>query len=185
MQDELVVRAQHGDVEAFSSLTAGRMPELYGIARLILRDEDRAADAVQDALVRAWLDLRGIRDPSRFDAWLRRLLIRACYRAAGRYRRRMRVELELSPVIQPAVRDHTGDLALAEQLEKGFRHLSTDHRTVLVLVYYVGLTMAEAAEIIGVPLGTVQSRLSRATRAMRAALEADERAAEFAAGAVR
>ena len=180
-----MVRAQHGDVEAFSLLTAGRMPQLFGIARLILRDDERAADAVQDALLRAWLDLRGIRDPSRFDAWLHRLLVRACYHAARGYRRRMQVEVELSPSLEPVAAGGVRDIGLAEQLEKGFRQLSTDHRTVLVLTHYVGLTMAETAEIIGVPLGTVQSRLNRATRSMRAAIEADDRRGELAAGAAR
>ena len=79
----------------------------------------------------------------------------------------MQVEVELSPSLEPVARDQLGDLALAEQLDKGFRQLSTDHRTVLVLTHYVGLTMAETAEVIGVPLGTVQSRLNRAVRAMR------------------
>ena len=86
MQHDLVVQAQRGDVEAFSALTAGRTNRLYAAARLILRDDEQAADAVQDALLQAWLDLRSLRDPDRFDAWLRRLLVRACYRAAKRRR---------------------------------------------------------------------------------------------------
>ena len=86
MQRELVIRAQGGDVEAFSTLTAGRSGRLLAAARLILRQDDRAADAVQDALLQAWIDLRSLRDPDRFDAWLHRLLVRACYRAAGRHR---------------------------------------------------------------------------------------------------
>ena len=88
MQQDLVVRAQGGDLDAFSELTAGRTGRLYAAARLILRDDERAADAVQDALLQAWLDLRGLRDPERFDAWLHRLLVRACYRAAKRHRSR-------------------------------------------------------------------------------------------------
>src|SRR4029079_9154995 len=88
MQRDLVVRAQKGDLDAFSALTAGTTNRLFGAARLILRDDEHAADAVQDALLRAWLDLRGLRDPDRFDAWLHRLLVRACYRAAKRGRQR-------------------------------------------------------------------------------------------------
>ena len=82
MQRDLVVRAQRGDLDAFSALTAGTTDRLFGAARLILRDDEHAADAVQDALLQAWLDIRGLRDPDRFDAWLHRLLVRACYRAA-------------------------------------------------------------------------------------------------------
>ena len=73
---------------------------------------------------------------------------------------------------------------MRDQLERGFSRLTTDQRTILVLRHYVGLSLAEAAEVIGVPIGTVQSRLNRATQAMRAALEADERAADLAAEAV-
>jgi RNA polymerase sigma-70 factor (ECF subfamily) len=78
---ELIARAQAGDVDAFSALTAPRMHRLYAVARLVVRDDDAAADAVQDALVSAWRDLPSLRDSSRFDAWLRRLLVRSCRRA--------------------------------------------------------------------------------------------------------
>ena len=88
MQRDLVIRAQGGDLDAFSALTAGPTNRLFAAARLILRDDEHAADAVQDALLQAWLDLRGLRDPDRFDAWLHRLLIRACYRAARHRRER-------------------------------------------------------------------------------------------------
>src|SRR5512143_3246530 len=97
MQRDLVVRAQRGDLDAFSALTAGATNRLFGAARLILRDDEHAADAVQDALLQAWLDLRGLRDPDRFDAWLHRLLVRACYRAARKARSRGLVELHVEP----------------------------------------------------------------------------------------
>ena len=183
MDHELVLRAKQGDVDAFSSLTSGRTARLYAAARLILRDDDRAADAVQDALLHAWRDLRALRDPDRFDGWLHRLLVHACLRVARRDRRRDVLELRL------AIDDRSGsdaqhDVALRDQLERGFRALTTDQRAVLVLRHYVGLSLVEVADVLGVPLGTVQSRLSRATQAMRAALEADERAADLAAEAV-
>ena len=81
-----MVRAQGGDVEAYSALTSGRVDRLYSMARLIVGNDDRAADAVQDALLNAWLDLRALRDPDRFDAWLHRVLVRICYAAAKRHR---------------------------------------------------------------------------------------------------
>jgi RNA polymerase sigma-70 factor (ECF subfamily) len=92
MQRDLVVRAQRGDLDAFSALTVGATNRLFGAARLILRDDEHAADAMQDALLQAWRDLRGLRDPDRFDAWLHRLVVRACYRAAKRGRHRAVVE---------------------------------------------------------------------------------------------
>ena len=175
MQHDLVIRAQGGDVEAFSTLTAGRTGRLLAAARLILRQDDRAADAVQDALLQAWLDLKGLRDPDRFDAWLHRLLVRACYRHAGRHRQREVAEIDLAVALEPTTHDLDRDIAIRDQLDRAFRRLSAEHRTIIVLRHYLGLSQAETAAALDIPLGTVQSRLDRATRAMRASLEADER----------
>ena len=185
MQRDLVTRAQGGDLDAYSTLTATHTDRLYAAARLILRDQDRAADAVQDTLLRAWVDLRGLRDPDRFDAWLRRILVRTCYAAAGRHRSRQVAELHMAGRTETVTTDSQLALSTRDQLERGFAHLSVEHRTVIVLVHYLGLSLAEAAQAIDVPLGTVQSRLSRATQAMRAALEADLRLPEPVTEAAR
>ena len=177
MQRDLVVRAQRGDLDAFSALTAGTTNRLFGAARLILRDDEHAADAVQDALLQAWLDIRGLRDPDRFDAWLHRLLVRACYRAAKRSRQRAVVELALDSTLELMTPDAQRAVAVRDQLDRGFRRLSPEQRVVVVLHHYLGLSLAESAEALAIPLGTMQSRLSRATQAMRAALDADERPA--------
>jgi RNA polymerase sigma-70 factor (ECF subfamily) len=184
MHRQLVEQARHGDADAFSALAADVLPRLYGVARLILREDDAASDAVQDALFRAWLDLPALRDPDRFDAWLHRLLVRACYRAARRTRSRRIAEIRLAPD-HPTSVDMARATELNDQLERGFRHLSIDHRTALVLRHYLGLSLAEAAEALDVPLGTVQARVSRATDAMRAALEADQRLPAITAEASR
>lgn len=175
MQEDLVVRAQHGDADAFAALTAPRRGRLLATARLILREEDRASDAVQDALLQAWVDLRSVRDPERFDAWLHRLLVRACHRAARQVRVRSVAEIGMAGTPEPATRESQQDVLVRDQLERAFRRLSPEHRTILVLRHYLGLSQVETADILGVPLGTVQSRLDRATRAMRASLEADDR----------
>jgi RNA polymerase sigma-70 factor, ECF subfamily len=180
MQRDLVVRAQAGDLDAFSALTADRTDRLFAAASLILHDNEQAADVVQDALLQAWLDLRGLRDPERFDAWLHRLLVRACYRAAKRRRTREIVEIDLSSTVDPATPDAQRALALHDQLERGFRRLSPEQRAVIVLHHYVGLSLLESAHALGIPLGTMQSRLSRAMQAMRASLEADDRPATLA-----
>ena len=76
-----------GDHDAFAALAGAAADRLYGLARMILRDPDRAEDATQEALVKAWRELPRLRDPDRFEAWLRRLLVNACYdeaRRAGR-----------------------------------------------------------------------------------------------------
>lgn len=174
MQRELVERAIDGDHDAFAELVRCSISRLYATARLILRDEARAEDATQEALVSAWRDLSGLRDPACFDAWLHRLLVRACYREARRSRARRTVELQIAP---PDRSDRDSGQALAErdELERGFRRLDTEQRAVLVLHYYLGLSLEEAAEALGVPAGTVKSRLHRAIQAMRAALDADAR----------
>jgi RNA polymerase sigma-70 factor, ECF subfamily len=174
MQRELVERAMAGDHDAFSELARVSIGRLYVVARLIVRDDGAAEDATQEALVAAWSHLAALRDPDRFDAWLHRLLVRSCYREAERRRRRGTVEVHV-PALEAPVADSTTDLADRDQLERGFRRLDTDQRAVLVLHHYLGLSPAEAAEVLGVPPGTVRSRLHRATRSMRAALDADAR----------
>jgi RNA polymerase sigma-70 factor (ECF subfamily) len=175
MQDELVVRARAGDVDAFSALADARLPELYRLARLIVRDTDGAADAVQEALISTWRDLPSLREVTRFDAWLRRVLVRACLRASKQRRRHAVVEIQISPDVGGSTPDSLGALAVRDQLERGFRRLPDEQRTAIVLRHYVGLSLVETADAMGVPVGTIQSRLHRAMRALRAALDADER----------
>ncbi len=175
IERDLVVRARDGDLDAFSTLTSGRTSRLFAVARLILRDDERAEDAVQDALIRAWRDLRGLRDPDRFDPWLHRVLVRACYRAAEQHRRHAVVALDVDRPLDAAAGDPEQTITVRDQLDRGFRRLSAEQRAVIVLHHYLGLTLADAADTLGIPLGTMQSRLSRATQVMRAALEADER----------
>jgi RNA polymerase sigma-70 factor, ECF subfamily len=171
---ELVIRAREGDHDAFAHLATRSIGRLNALARLILSDYSRAEDAVQDAFVDAWRDLRGLRDPDRFDAWLNRLLVRACQNVRRRDRRRQTIET-------PLVMDITGmpdiqaSVANSDLLERGLRRLTLEQRTVLVLTFYLDLPQADAAATLGVPIGTLKSRLSRAIDALRAELAADER----------
>ena len=174
MDRDLVTAARHGDQAAFMDLVRSRSDWLFGIALNILRDIDRAEDALQDALVIAWRDLRGLRDPDRFDAWLRRLLVNVCIREATRERRRA-VNLRALPVDGPAAPDDLLSVADRDQLERGFRRLPPDMRAILVLHHFLGYSPKEIAETLGIPAGTARSRLHHAHRAMRAALEADAR----------
>jgi len=172
---DLVESAQHGDQAAFVDLIRARVDRLYATAHRILRDVDRAEDALQDALVIAWRDLRGLRDPDRFDAWLHRLVVRVCIDQATRERRRI-ANLRVLPVDGPAASDdHLLTLADRDQLERGFRRLSPEQRAILVLHHFLGYAPSEIAETLGIPPGTARSRLHHAHRAMRAALEADAR----------
>jgi RNA polymerase sigma-70 factor (ECF subfamily) len=173
VQTELVEQARRGDREAFSVLAGMSVDRLYGIARLILRDTELAQDATQDALVRAWRDLPTLREVERFDAWLYRLIVRACA-DAGRHRRRWRAEVAVLHA-EPVEQDRASDLADRDQLERGLRRLSDAQRTILVLSFYMGLTPTEMADALGIPVGTAKSRLHYALEALRAALAADER----------
>jgi RNA polymerase sigma-70 factor (ECF subfamily) len=166
---ELVERARSGDREAFNALAKGSYNRLYAISRRILRDGPSAEDAVQETLIKAWRDLRALRDPSRFDAWMNRLLVRACH-DQGRRSRRFSAEVALIDIERADPRDDFADVAQRDELDRAFLRLSIEHRAVLVLTQYVGLTEQEVADVLGVPRGTVASRLHYGIRAMRDAL---------------
>lgn len=176
MQDGLVEQAQRGDAEAFDSLARMAGDRCLAIAVRILRDIDLAEDAVQAALITAWTEIRSLRDPSRFEPWLHRILTNACY-AEARHRRRWSEGLR----ILPARDTHSPDAYLTvddrDLLERAFRRLTVEQRAVLVFHHYLGLSIPEVAVRTGLPLGTAKSRLHHATRALRASIEADARAA--------
>ena len=182
MDRDLVEQAQRGDRDAFGVLARTRADRLFAIGQRILRDVGLAEDAMQQALVIAWRELPSLRDPARFDAWLTRLLVHACY-AEARSRRSWSANVRLLPIDGPAGGDAYQEIADRDQLERGFRRLPPDQRAFLVLHHYVGLSPTEIAETLGIPAGTARSRLHYAHRAMRAALEADARPAIAQGGA--
>lgn len=171
--DELVERARQGDRDAFASLVHATSDRMYAIAVRILRDADLAQDALQGALVTAWRQLPNLRDPARFEAWVRRLLIHACY-AEARRRRSWAANVRVLPVDGPAGSD---DALLSvvdrDLLDRAFRRLSVEHRAVFVLHHHAGLPLVEIADALGIPAGTARSRLHYATRTLRDAIEAD------------
>jgi RNA polymerase sigma-70 factor, ECF subfamily len=171
---ELVETARRGGREAYADLIRSRGDRLFALAQRILRDVDRAEDALQEALVIAWRDLPGLRDPDRFDAWLHRLVVRACLAEAMRDRRRVS-NLRVLPIDVPTETDDFLSVANRDQLERGFRRLSPQQRALLALRHFEGRDTTEIAEILGIPVGTARSRLHHAHRAMRAALDADAR----------
>ncbi|NJD29591.1 MAG: sigma-70 family RNA polymerase sigma factor [Chloroflexi bacterium] len=156
---------------------------MFGIARRILRDVGLAEDAVQQALVIAWRELPRLRDPDRFDAWLKRLLVHACYSEARRKRAWM-TAVRVLPVDGPAVPDALASLADRDEVERGFRRLPPEQRAILVLHHYLGLDSNEIGDVLDIPAGTARSRLHYAHRAMRALLEADARPTAAAGGGV-
>jgi RNA polymerase sigma-70 factor (ECF subfamily) len=176
MDTQLVIRAQHGDEQAFASLAVAAGDRLHAVAHRILRDIDLAEDATQHALLAIWRDLPQLRDPARFEAWSYQLLVRACY-AEGRRTRQWTPNLRLLPVDEPTGTDGLSSVVDRDQLERGFRRLSIDHRAVVVLHHYLDMPLDAVAETLGIPLGTVRSRLLHAMRGLRAALDADARPA--------
>ena len=171
-QRGLVERAREGDHDAFTELARGAVTRLDRAARLILRDPELARDAVQEALIRAWRDLRGLRDPDRFDAWLHRLTVNACLDIA-RHRRRRVIEVELDPIDMPDVIDMAGALADREIVDAAMRRLDESGRAIVVLHYFLGMPLTDVAATLGIPIGTVKSRLHRALGEMRVAVEID------------
>src|SRR5450759_3720875 len=148
VQRELVERARRGDREAFASLAADSIGRLFNIAQLMLRDRDQADDAVQETLILAWRDLKGLRDPDGFDAWLHRVLVRAVYREANRERRRPPRTVQIREIATTP--DAAADVEDRDAIDRGFRRLRAEHRAVLVLRHYLGFSDDEAAAALSV-----------------------------------
>jgi RNA polymerase sigma-70 factor (ECF subfamily) len=175
MGRDLVERARKGDHDAFAELAGAAISRLDATAWLMLRDRERAMDAVQNALLRAWRDLPTLRDPDRFDSWLRRLVVHACFDELRRLRRRP-IEVVITDTTDlPFIADIASAQADRDQLERGFRRLDPEERAVLVLHHYLDLPLPEVAATLRIPLGTAKSRLYRGLKEMRAALDADAR----------
>jgi RNA polymerase sigma-70 factor, ECF subfamily len=173
MDTDLVMAAQRGDEEAFATLVVAHGGRLQAVAHRILRDFDLAEDATQQALLQIWKSLPKLRDPARFEAWSYRLLVRACHAEARRTRHwqpRLRLLETDAPEDDPAI-----SIADRDQLERAFRDLSVDHRAVVVLHHYLDLPLTEVAEVLGIPIGTVGSRLHYAMKGLHAALDAGAR----------
>lgn len=172
---DIVQRAARGDQEAYEALVRLASDRLYAIAYRILRDQYLAEDALQQTLVTIWNELPRLRDPDRFDAWSYRLIVRASTAEARRERRGQHVPLLPDDADVSRAADDYRAVADRDQLERGFRKLTPDQRAILVLQHFMGLPLAEIADVLGIPVGTAGSRLHYATRALRAAIEADTR----------
>jgi RNA polymerase sigma-70 factor, ECF subfamily len=169
LRTDLVLRAQGGDRQAFDALATALYDRLYAVARRILRDGHAAEDAVQDALIRAWRDLRSLRDPDRFEAWMHRLLVNACH-DLGRRSRRIEGRVQALDFDRSDPTDDYATVRDRDELERAFLQLSVEHRAVLVLTHYVGLPAGEVGRMLGIPQGTVYSRIHHGTRKLRAVM---------------
>ena len=174
MDVDVVVRAQGGDQAAFAQLATEGGRRMNALAVGILRDRDLAEDAVQQALLSIWKDLPQLRDPSRYQSWSYKLLVRACYAEARKRKRRM-AEVFGITTREPVAGDDISGVADRDQLERGFERLSLDHRAVVVMHHYLDMPLESVALALGIPAGTARSRFHRAMASLRAALEADDR----------
>ena len=171
MNRQLVERAMEGDFDAFAELVAASASRQYAVATLILRDRDRAHDAVQEALVAAWRGLSALRDPDAWDAWLHRLTVRACFVSVRRHQRRSLIELPAGPDLEVASdADEPAAFAERDRVERELGNLPIDQRAVIVLHFYVGLPLTEVAMVLDIPPGTAKSRLHRGLETLRASM---------------
>jgi RNA polymerase sigma-70 factor, ECF subfamily len=172
-QPGLVVRAQRGDRLAFAELARASGARLDATARLILRDPDLAQDAVQETLIRAWRGLPGLRDASLFDHWLHSLVAHACLDLVRKRRRRV-VEVELTPIHESPTLDDAARVADRDLLDRALARLEPEARAVVVLHFYLDLTLPAVAGMLGIPTGTAKSRLHRSLLTMRSHMSIDE-----------
>ena len=170
---DVVERAMRGDREAFGLLVNLTSDRMFAIATRILRDSHLAEDALQSSLITAWRELPRLRDPDRFEPWVRRLLAHACY-AEARRKRRWAGNVRLLPVDGPAAGDDMLSVADRDALDRAFRRLTVEQRAVFVLHHHLGLPLVEIADTLGIPPGTARSRLHYSIRLLRSAIEADE-----------
>lgn len=169
MERALVEAARRGDREAFTVLVHQVSDRLYAVAQRILRDPTLAEDALQNALVLAWRRLPHLRDTDRFEAWVHRILVHACYDESQRAKP-WNAQVRVIPMDGPSTPDGSRQLADRDELERAYRRLSVEHRAVFVLHHYLGLPLVEIAQLLEIPAGTARSRLHYAIAGLRESL---------------
>ena len=167
-QRALVERAADGDRDAFGALIRPVAARLDAAARLILRDPELARDAVQETLIRAWRDLPRLREPDRFEAWLQRVLVNSAIEEARRRSRRV-IEVDLTGVVAQTRDPGIASLADRDALDRVLAGLPPTHRALVVLHYYLGVPLPEAASSLGISLAAAKSRLHRSILGLRQA----------------
>ena len=169
--DDLVERAAAGDVDAFEVLVASRLNRAVRTASAILGSEADAHDVVQEAFVATWRHLPKLRDRSRFDPWLNKMIVNRCRDALRRRRRSREVDLDGALALQSE--DATAAAAGMAALHSAFDRLSVDHRHLLVMHHLHRVPVADLARELGIPEGTAKWRLHAARAALTRELEAD------------
>jgi RNA polymerase sigma-70 factor (ECF subfamily) len=181
----LIAKAQKGDADAFDSIVARYEAKVYGLCLWTLGNPDDAADAAQDAFVRAWRSLDKFRGDAKLGTWLHRIAVNVCYDALKKRGKTPLPASQLAPTWDdedaPALEvpdapecDPAARAARRERqkvVREAMLSLSPDHRAIVILFDIEGRTYEEASAILGVPMGTIKSRLNRARDSLRRALE--------------
>lgn len=178
-QDQLIERSLNGDLDAFNHLVLKYQNLAYSVAYRLLNDTDAAADAVQDSFIKAYRALDNFRGGN-FKSWLMRIVTNTCYDALRAQKRRPTDSLEDMPVEQEYVSDLTDTVEspqeyverreLGDLIQAAIQDLPEDQRIAIVLCDVHGYAYEEIAEITGVAMGTVKSRISRARTKVRSYL---------------
>jgi RNA polymerase sigma-70 factor, ECF subfamily len=162
-------RSGPSSAHAFQALADEHLDAAYRLARMILRDQAEAEDATHDAFVQAWRKWSTLRDPDRFEAWFDRILVNACrdrLRVSSR-----RVTRDISGELGLAIADPYAATVERDTIEQALASLSPDHRVVVALRYDRDLAADEIARRLGIPVGTVHSRLHYALRKLHEVLD--------------
>jgi RNA polymerase sigma-70 factor, ECF subfamily len=166
---ELIEQARRGDRAAYEQIVRRKVETVYRTARAILGNDADAEDATQDTLIGAWRQIGSLRDADRFDAWLGRITVNACRMALRRRASGAVVDLaDSSPTDLTDTRTSgfEGRTVSSNAFDRAFNRLSVEHRSILVLHHHDELPIAEVAARLGVPEGTVKSRLHAARTAL-------------------
>jgi RNA polymerase sigma-70 factor, ECF subfamily len=157
---------------AFVRLADEHLDQAYRLARAILRDPAEAQDATHDAFVQAWRKWETLRDQTKFEPWFDRILVNTC---RNRLRSTRRYATDISSEVALATGDHTGHVEERDVIGAAIAELSPDHQVVVTLRYYRDLPVDEIAGRLGIPLGTVRSRLHYALKRLHDAIDAADR----------
>lgn len=155
--------------QAFLKLADGHLDAAYRLARAILRDPTDAQDATHDAFEQAWRKWATLRDPDRFEHWFDRILVNTC---RDRLRSARRQATDISVEVAITSGDPYGEAHDRDVLGTAIAGLSPEHRLVVALRYYRDLPVEAIASHLGIPAGTVQSRLHYALKRLHAAIDA-------------
>ncbi len=173
LRERAIGSANADRAAAFSELAERHLADSYRLAALILGDPAEAEDATHDAFVAAWKHWGSLRDPARFEAWFGRILVNVCRDRLRRTRRHPITDLSDELSMSPAADDIAAVAADRDAVGRGLARLDPDQRIVVILRYYRDLSIDQIAARVGVPAGTVKSRLHYALRDLGVALEGE------------